>query len=89
MVKLTWLMINIFGIFFLSFLSLRKTTITVKLATIPTDAITIEAINTTRSICEGDPLIESIMGILSPSEILRNRLRAGQTISVIIHCKFC
>ena len=55
-------MMNIFGIFCLRFLSFRKTTITVKFATIPTDAIIADTIITMSSICE-DPLIESIMGI--------------------------
>ena len=45
-------MIKIFGILHLSFLSLRKTIITVKFATIPTDAITVDTIMTMSSIIE-------------------------------------
>ena len=69
-ITLTWWMMNIFGIFFRSVLSFIKTTITVKFATIPTDAIIADTIITISSICE-DSLIESIMGISVALELLR------------------
>ena len=66
-------MIKIFGILHLSVLSLRKTIITVKFATIPTDAITVDTIMTMSSIIE-DSFIESIMGISVALEIFRKEL---------------
>ena len=66
-------MMNIFGIFFLSFLSLRKTIITVKFATIPIDAITVDTIMTMSSIIE-DPFIESVVDISVALEIFSKEL---------------
>lgn len=74
-------MIKIFGILHLSFLSLRKTIITVKFATIPTDAITVDTIMTMSSIIE-DSFIESIMGISVALEIFRKELDMGMIPSI-------
>ena len=65
-VFLTWLIIKMFGIFLLNFLWLRNTTMTVKLDTIPTEAMVLWAIRILWAF--RFPLLE-LSGILSTNKI--------------------
>ena len=80
--ELTWWMINIFGIFFRSFLLFKNTIITVRLATIPTDAIIVDKIMTMSKFW-GLSLRENNVEISVAFEIFRKWLGIVEIISVM------
>ena len=81
-------MMNIFGIFFLSFFSFRKTIITIKFATIPTDAMVADKIIITPTVCK-DPLIEFRVGISVIFEILTKGFGIVEIRMAIVEVDTC